>query len=79
VRPARGTFGSGEAGHPDAVGEVDRSRRRHRTAYRVERERFAGAPSFVVVSPAGERLCWFTDLPDAEAEADALSRRFSSG
>ena len=40
----------------------------------MEREGVAGVPRFVVVSPAGNRLYWFSDLPSAEAEAEELSR-----
>jgi len=56
------------------MGATERFRPRRRSEYKVEREGVAGVPRFVVVSPAGNRLYWFSDLPSAEAEAEELSR-----
>jgi hypothetical protein len=52
--------------------------RADRSRYQVQRDLRNGETTYVVVSPMGDRLYWFSDLLDARAEAEELSKQGSS-
>jgi hypothetical protein len=64
-----GQIASRRVGH---MARVDRSR------YQVKRDLLEGETAYVVITPTGDPLYWFSDPRDARAEAEELSKHSGS-